>query len=190
MNRAKFLLPLSLTLVIFSMACSSRASKLPDYGEVPAFTMTDSEGHPFDSAALRGKVWIADFIYTSCPAECPRMTSEMHKIQKQVEGEKDLRLVSISVDPQRDTPVVLNDFAHRFGGPTAQWIFLTGSPETVHTVAYETFHVGDVIGKMEHSTKFIVVDKHGHIRGYYSSFDQDDLSKMLADVDALRSEKW
>lgn len=147
--------------------------------------MTDSEGNTFNSAELLGKVWIADFIYTNCPAECPRMTSQMHAIQR--ETEKDVRLVSISVDPQRDTPPVLNEFAHRFGGPTKQWIFLTGSPATVHLVAYQTFHVGDVIGKIEHSTKFVVVDKMGEIRGYYSSFDQDDISKMLTDVATLRN---
>ena len=149
--------------------------------------MTDSAGHAFASSALAGKVWIADFIYTNCPAECPRMTAQMHKIEQQVKGMSDVRLVSISVDPQRDSPPVLNDFAHRFGGPTRQWLFLTGSPATVHLIAYKTFHVGDVIGKIEHSTKFILVDKKGEIRGYYSSLDPEDLSKLVKDADALRN---
>ncbi len=148
--------------------------------------MTDSEGRSFSSAKLAGKVWIADFIYTSCPAECPRMTSEMHKIQQQVAQDDDVRLVSISVDPEYDTPARMNEFAHRYGGPTQQWTFLTGSPATVHQVAYQTFHVGDVIGKIEHSTKFVLVDKRCEIRGYYSSSDESDMSKMLNDVAALR----
>jgi protein SCO1/2 len=180
------LLPLTAAYVLIS--CSDRAAKLPDYGVVPPFTMTDSFGKSFDGSALAGKVWVADFIYTNCPAECPMMTSKMHWVAKQVRGEDDVRLVSISVDPAHDTPPVLENFAHRFGGPTNQWIFLTGSRDTVHTLAYTTFHVGDVTDKINHSTKFVLVDKRGHLRGYYSTFDQDGLPTMLKDLAALRHE--
>jgi protein SCO1 len=174
-------------VAILLAGCTDPASKLPNYGKVPPFTMTDSHGRVFDRAALAGKVWIADFIYTNCPAECPRMTAQMHRVEQQVKNENDVKLVSISVDPEHDSPPVLNDFAHRYGGPTDQWIFLTGSPATVHLIAYQTFHVGDVIGKIEHSTKFVLVDKKGDIRGYYSSLYQDDLSQMLKDIEPLRN---
>jgi protein SCO1 len=150
--------------------------------------MTDSEGQAFDSDVLRGKVWVADFIFTSCPGPCPRMTSEMHRVQRRVSGNRDVRLVSISVDPDHDSPPVLNDFAHRFGGPADNWVFLTGTPATVHLLAYEGFHVGDVIANMDHSTKFVVVDKRGVIRGYYSSLDPDGIKVMLQDVTALCKE--
>ena len=106
-----------------------------------------------------------------------------------MKGEADVRLVSISVDPARDTPEALTAFARHYGAPTDQWIFLTGTPDTVHLLAYSAFHVGDVLGKIEHSTKFAVVDKHGDIRGYYSSFDKEDLAKLVADVEALRKER-
>lgn len=149
--------------------------------------MTDSEGRPFNRASLAGNVWVADFIYTNCPTECPRMTAEMHRLEKQLRGDKDVRFVSISVDPARDTPPVLHEFARRFGGPTDRWIFLTGSPATIHLIAYQTFHVGDVIGKIEHSTKFILVDKQGDIRGYYSSLYDDDRAQLLKDINALRN---
>jgi protein SCO1/2 len=148
--------------------------------------MTDSKGHTFQSGALAGKVWVVDFIYTSCPAECPVMTSRMHSIEKQLRGEQDVKLISISVDPQHDTPPVLDEFANRYGGATDQWSFLTGSPGTVHLLAYTTFHTGDVIGKIEHSTKFVLVDKSGHIRGYYSSFDREGIPAMLKDLSVLR----
>ncbi len=114
------------------------------------------------------------------------MSSQMHKVEKEFEGKPDVRFLSISVDPERDTPSVLNDFAHRWGGPNPQWTFLTGTPESVHLLAFTTFHVGDVINKIEHSTKFALVDKEGFIRGYYSSFDPNDLRQMTADADALR----
>lgn len=169
------------------MACTDPASKLPNYGQVPNFRMTDSNSQPFDRKMLSGAVWIVDFIYTNCPAECPRMTSKMHQIAEKVQGEDNVGLLSISVDPDRDTPPVLNQFAQRYGGATPQWHFVTGTPSTVHLLAYTTFHIGDVIGKMQHSTHFILVDKNGDIRGYYSSFDPDSIASMLKDVNALRN---
>lgn len=178
---------LPLLLLPFFAACSNRAAKLPNYGKIPDFTMTDSNGRPFHRNMLSGSVWIVDFIYTNCPAECPRMTSKMHRIAEQVEGEDNLGLLSISVDPDRDTPAALTRFAERYGGPTGQWLFLTGTPPTVHLLAYTTFHVGDIIGKMEHATHFILVDKEGNIRGYYSSFDPEEIKKLMKDAEALRS---
>jgi protein SCO1/2 len=151
--------------------------------------MTDAENRPFTEKDLDGKIWIVDFIYTNCPAECPRMTSRMHRVEDRMEGQPDVRLLSISVDPNRDTPDVLKEFAGRYGAPNERWRFVTGDKATVHLLAYQTFHVGDVLGKIEHSTKFAVVDKHRTVRGYYSSFSEEDLSNMLTDVDVLRKEK-
>jgi protein SCO1/2 len=184
--RARAFLVFQIAALIVAAGCANRASSLPNYGLVPSFQMTDSEGHAFDSKVLRGKVWVADFIYTNCPGPCPMMTSRLHKVQQQVSGEKDVQLVSVSVDPQHDSAPVLNDFAHRFGGPTDDWVFLTGSPKTVHQLAYDVFHVGDLIGKMDHSTRFALVDKQGNIRGYYSTTDADGIPTMLRDLTALR----
>jgi len=174
---------LSMAVAMLS-ACGGRVSKLPKYDRVPQFQMTDSEGMPFDSRQVADKVWIADFIYTNCPGPCPMMSSRMQRVADQLKDDPDVRLVSFSVDPAHDTPPVL---AHRFGAPTKQWVFLTGTPETVHLLAYTTFHLGDVIGKVDHSTKFVLVDKNGYIRGYYSSLgEQDEISQLLQDVAALR----
>ncbi len=174
-------------IFLFLLGCRNRAGELPDYETVPHFEMTDSEGHPFDSKQLSGKVWAVDFIYTNCPGPCPLMTSQMHRVEKKVNGESDVGLVSISVDPDRDTPPVLNAFAHKFGGPTPQWVFLTGSPDTVHLLAHDVFKVGDLIKRMDHSTRFMLVDKRGHVRGYYSTFDADGISSLERDMEALRS---
>jgi protein SCO1 len=171
---------------LFLLACSGPAAKLPHYGRVPPFHMTDSQGRAFQSQSLAGKVWVADFIYTSCPGPCPLMSSQMHKLEQRLNGDPAVRLVSISVDPQHDTPPVLNDFARHFGAPTAHWIFLTGDAATVHLLAFTTFHLGDTIGRMDHSTKFALVDKRGNIRGYYSTFDKEGMPSLLNDIAALR----
>lgn len=148
--------------------------------------MTDAESRPFTEKDLDGKVWMVDFIYTNCPAECPRMTSRMHQMEKRTNGMPEVNLLSISVDPDRDTPEALKAFAARYGAPNERWRFLTGDKNSVHLLAYQTFHVGDVLGKIEHSTKFAVLDKHRTVRGYYSSFSEEDLSNMLTDIDILR----
>ena len=149
--------------------------------------MTDASGNTFHSSVLTGKVWVADFIYTNCPAECPMMSSKMKRLSEQVSP--DVQLISISVDPEHDTPAALKRFASRYGAPTPQWTFLTGTPETVHLLAWSTFHVGDLIGKMQHSTKFVLVDQRGFIRGYYSSFEPEGMQTLLHDVDSLRENK-
>jgi protein SCO1/2 len=112
----------------------------------------------------------------------------MSGIHKQLAGQPDVRIVSFSVDPLHDTPSALKQFGSHYGGATNDWIFLTGTPDTVHLLAYTTFHVGDVLGKIEHSTKFILVDKRGHIRGYYSSIDPEGIPALLDDLDALRKD--
>lgn len=189
MTRRLLSLAVALGLLSFTWACEDRASKFPVYGTVPHFTLTDSYGRPFNSDSLKSKVWVADFIYTNCPGPCPRMTSQMHQVEKKIKGEDDVRLISFSVDPARDTPPVLLDFAQRFGGPTGQWFFLTGTPETLHQLARNVFKVGDLINVMDHSTKFMVVDKKGQIRGYYSTFDPQGITALVDDVNALRRSK-
>lgn len=186
--KALVLLTAVVLLLCAALACSFK-SNLPDYGAVPDFHMVDSHGNPFaSSTALRGDVWVADFIYTNCPGPCPRMTSIMHQLQKKVVQDQDVRLVSISVDPDRDTPPVLAAYAKNFNAPMPDWFFLTGDRATIHLLAHDVFHVGDLIGVMDHSTHFVLVDKRSHIRGYYSTFGADDMPRLLSDLRQLRKE--
>ena len=187
---SKLAAPFALMLIalglLYSSSCKRAAANLPAYDTVPPFTMTASDGSSFDSKQLNGKVWVADFIYTNCPGPCPRMSSQMHRLQAKVKGDPDVRLVSFSVDPHRDTPPVLNAYAKHFGAPAWDWVFLAGNDATTHLLAHDVFHVGDLIGVMDHSTRFALVDKHGTIRGYYSSFDPADMQKLVQDVHDLR----
>jgi len=182
-----------ITLVL--LAACTHPTPLPKYDKVPPFTMTDSNGLPFTGSSLAKKVWVADFIYTTCPAACPMMSARMKHVHQQIAGLPDVRIVSFSVDP-KDTPAALKAFGSHYGGATPDWIFLAGSPETVHQLAFDTFHAGDILGKIEHSTKFILVDKQGYIRGYYSSLaaegdtesDEHGIPALLKDLQILRKE--
>src|SRR5262245_19187202 len=120
------------------------AARLPVYASVPDFTLTDQRGRPVRKADLEGKVWIASLIFTTCHNECPLMTAEMAQLQSDLAYVPDLRLVSISVDPDRDTPAVLSEYAERFNADPQRWFFLTGDKRTIYRLASEGFRLGIV----------------------------------------------
>jgi cytochrome oxidase Cu insertion factor (SCO1/SenC/PrrC family) len=117
---------------------------LPVYGSIPNFALIDQSGHPVRRGDLEGKVWIADFIFTNCPDECPLMTVEMAQMQSELAHMADFRLVSISVDPDRDTPAVLSEYAERFNADPGRWLFLTGDKRAIYRLAAEGFRLGIV----------------------------------------------
>ena len=167
-------------------ACTS-SSPLPSLGLVPDFTLTDQSNQEFRSAdALKRKVWIADFIFTHCAGPCPRMTSHMRKIQDALDGEPEIKLVSFTVDPARDTPPVLAAYAVQF---KARWSFLTGTADALNQLSKHAFKLGDVDGNLEHSTRFVLVDKFGRLRGYYSATNAEVIPQLIADAKALVKEK-
>src|SRR5213592_2048856 len=102
-----------------------RQRTISSYGTVPSFQFTNQNGQPFGSAQLAGKIWIADFIYTTCPGPCPMISSRMSELQKPL-GKTDVHLVSFSVDPEKDTPDVLHRYAEKLQAAPGRWDFLTG----------------------------------------------------------------
>ncbi len=120
------------------------AQSLDDFGVVPEFTLTAQDGQPFHSSALAGKIWVADFIYTTCPGPCPRMTSQMHDVQDAIAKIPDVKLVSFTVDPATDTPPVLAQYAKVHGASAAHWYFLTGPVDTLQKLDRDAFKLGNV----------------------------------------------
>lgn len=170
---------------------------LSDFGPAPEFSLTERSGKTVNLADLRGKVWIADFIYTSCTDICPLLSAEMAKLQKRWRSQRDLRLVSFSVDPARDTPQVLTRYAQHFKADAGRWLFLTGDKEQMSRLVQGGFHLsaapaddaaanGNVI---LHSSRFVVIDRAARIRGYYDSRDAATLQRMINDVFSLLSNR-
>jgi cytochrome oxidase Cu insertion factor (SCO1/SenC/PrrC family) len=112
------------------------------YGRVPDFSLVERSGRRVEASNLQGKVWIADFIYTHCTDTCPLQSAQMARLQKEYADVPDLRLVSITVDPARDTPQVLAWYAARFGADPARWLFLTGEKAAIFRLAREGFRLG------------------------------------------------
>jgi protein SCO1/2 len=168
--------------------CSSSASQLPSYGAVPEFQLTAQDGSTFDSKALDGQVWVADFMFTSCPGPCPRMTSQMHEVQSAIQSLRGVKLVSFTVDPARDTPAVLAAYAKVHGASSERWYFLTGPQSTLHHLCRDVFKLGDVDGKLMHSTRFILMDRKSQIRAYYDTSESGSIQQLISDVKALARE--
>src|SRR6185312_4747014 len=104
---------------------------LPDYGKVPEFTLTNQDNKSVSLGDLKGHIWIADLIYTHCSGSCPMITSRLASIQKSLFKTPEVKLVSISIDPDHDSPQALNDYAKMCGADTKQWSFLTGERKTI-----------------------------------------------------------
>src|SRR5204862_7858878 len=169
-----------------------RQRTVSSYGTVPEFVLVNQDGQNFGSAQLRGKIWIADFIYTTCPGPCPMISSRMSELQKPLE-KTDVHLVSFSVDPEKDTPEVLRGYAEKLQAEPARWDFLTGPKSTIYKLSHDGFKLAvsdgtDAEGIPVHSTRMVLVDRHGQIRGYYDAAEADAMTKLLADTNHLLRE--
>jgi protein SCO1/2 len=172
------------------LAACVKPNPLPVMGQVPEFQLTAQDGQPFDSKALAGHIWVADFIYTTCPGPCPMMSSTMHQIQTQTSGEMSgVRFVSFTVDPKHDTPPVLAEYAKHFKFEAGRWFFLTGDEAKLNDLGLHTFKLNSVDGNLTHSTRFVLVDGKGRIRGYYITGNDGFMPKLMHDIRQLHAEQ-
>lgn len=177
-------------VVVLALVCMTACIKpkpLQVMGEVPAFQLTSSDGQTFDSASLAGHVWVADFVYTTCDGPCPMMSSQMRQLQNSTAAEmRDVKLVSITVDPAHDTPPVLQAYAKHFKSDPARWYFLTGEKDRLNTLGL-AFKLQSIDGSLTHSTRFVLVDRHMRIRGYYTTSEDGFMPRLMHDIRQLES---
>ncbi len=175
--------------VIAAISSCGRLEPLPDYGQTPGFELTERSGRTVASTELAGKVWVADFIFTTCAGPCPLMSTHMAALQRAV-SDLDVQLVSFTVDPERDTPEVLTEYASRYKADPERWLFLTGSKQALYDMIQEGFLLAVDDGSLAeggkpgpgiitHSVKFVLVDQRGRIRGYYSG----DAANVVAEIE-------
>ena len=165
---------------------------------VPDFALTEPSGRTVRRDDLRGRVWIAGFIFTRCPGPCTRISGTMARLQHELAGQSNVRLVSFTVDPDYDTPAVLSAYAARYGADPQRWLFLTGAKDVVYPLIAKGFKLGVELTPgpggqpgygVEHSTKLAVVDRQGEIRGYFDGTDPEAVAPLVAKVEALIREK-
>ena len=171
-----------------AFAVLRRAPPVPVYAEVPAFSLTDHAKQAVTLDTLRGRPWVADFIFTSCGSICPRMTAEMKRLEPQLPP--GTQIVSFSVDPATDTPERLARYAaeHKAG---PEWMFLTGDQQALFKLATDGFKLPAAVnppeaaradGPFVHSPRFVLVDGQARIRGWYDSTDPAEMRRLLADA--------
>lgn len=166
---------------------------LGNYGVVPAFQLINQHERRFGSTDLAGKIWIADFIFTNCRGPCPIISTRMSELQKPLR-DTDVHLVSFTVDPDQDTPRVLRFYAEKLHAEDGRWDFLTGAKATLYDLSIKGFKLGvsdgsEAEGVPVHSTRFVLVDRQGTIRGYYDALAPDGVTKVLADASHLLREQ-
>jgi protein SCO1 len=158
---------------------SGLGKSLPDYGTVNDFTLTNQAGSEVSLTNLYGRVWVADIIFTRCPGPCLKMTKQMSQLQSALPSSSKTRLVTLTTDPDFDTPQVLKSYGQRFGANFDRWEFLTGAPKQIAGLATDSLKLTALAKKPEeresaadlfiHSTIFVIVDQHGHLRGIFET---------------------
>ena len=165
---------------------------------LPTFELTDQDGEPFPSSHLEGTIWVANFMFTGCTRTCPLQAQKMRALQEQLgevpEAAGSVRLVSFSVDSEKDQPDVLRRYSEEYEADRETWHFLTGSKSEVVELSQNGFKLAAAssAGESEptHSDRFTLVDSHGRIRGFYHpTEDADDLRRLVDHIRALAVER-
>ena len=172
-------------LVVSLRRQDSKKSELPILGKLIDFQLTDQNGEIFSKEDLLGKVWVADFIFTTCAGPCPVMSGQFAELQSRFSNAPDLNLLSISVNPDYDSPEILREYGGRYGANYNKWRFLTGDREAIHELAVDGFKGGSVEDPIFHSTRFILLDDKARIRGYYISSELEEMQQLWRDVELL-----
>lgn len=182
------------SLVLLATAAACRAPEpLPVLAELPPFALVERSGAALDKAALAGRPAIVDFIFTRCPASCPRLTARMKELEKRLPERSTVRLLSITVDPEHDRPEVLTRYADGWqAGP--RWLFATGERAAIWELVRRGFLLAveetpeDTTSPILHSNRFALVDGEGRLRATYLAFEEDALDRVLADLARVEAE--
>jgi protein SCO1 len=181
------------------VALRMRRAPVPIYRQLPTFRLTDQSAHPYGSEQLHGHPFVANFMFTSCPFSCPRLTRHMVRVQEALRARGDatdsVRMVSFTVDPEVDTPARLSEYGARYHVDPARWRFLTGPTPDVQRLSQEGFQVamgappeGRPHGyNILHGEHIMLVDARGRIRGYYRANDEG-LASVVRDAETVSLE--
>lgn len=144
--------------------------------------LTERSGEPVSSEDLKGQPYVAGFFFSTCPSICVRQNSKVQELQEQFKGQ-DVRFLSISCDPEVDTPEVLTEYAKRYDADPEQWLFLTGTMNYIRRVGAEFFGLG--VERRGHPEKFAVIDKNGKPFGFYTWSDEEQFASLVQDLEKL-----
>ena len=180
-----YLSSLLIVIILIIVLQPKEENELPIIGQIPSFDLIDQNGESFTLENVKGNVWLADFIFTTCAGPCPIMTERMSTVQHDLIDIDKLKFVSFTVNPDYDTPEVLKKYAKRYDAYISTWSFVTGKYEQIQELIANGFKMGDEEEIVFHSTRFALVDHEGNLRGYYSGTEPMDHENLTRDIHSL-----
>ncbi len=171
----------------------AKDSTSADYYKIPDFSFLDQDSQVVNKAGLRGKIFISDFFFTTCQGICPAMTHQMDRLAKAYQDDNEIWFLSHTVNPEYDTVGVLRSYAESKGVSNSNWRFLTGTKKALYKMAREGYFIDYNQGKgrdenFVHTENFVLVDKEGHIRGYYDGTDSTSINDLMKDIKLLKAQ--
>jgi protein SCO1/2 len=206
---AGYRLPISYCLLLavpfLFFSCSLKKEKLPILGQremngndtvyhtVAPFRFVDQDSAIVTNATFNNKIYVTDFFFTSCRTICPVMKSQMLRVYEATKNMPDVLLLSHTIDPEYDTVALLHDFADRLGVESKRWHFVTGAKDSIYKIAQTSYFAVAMEDKTEpdgfiHSGAFMLIDKHGRIRGKYDGTKEEEVNRLIGDIKILRQE--
>lgn len=160
---------------------------------VPDFDLTDQNGNRITAAATKGKIYVADFIFTRCGTICPKLSTELGRVQEAFAQNDKVLILSHTIDPEYDTPEVLAGYAKRYEAKPGKWYFLTGDKTQLYQLAHKGYYIaaqeaeqkGEPDETFSHSDKLILIDSAGHIRGFYDGTSKKDVDRLILEIKVL-----
>lgn len=196
----------SFSIVLLVQACISPESKLPILGVrevvgtdsvyhvIAPFQFVDQDSAVVTNATVEGKIYVADFFFTSCRTICPIMKTQMLRVYEATADMPDVLLISHTIDPEWDTVALLHDYAERLGVDSRRWHFLTGVKDSIYKIAQTSYYATAMEDRSEpdgfiHSGAFLLIDRKGRIRGKYDGTREDEVNQLVGDIKRLRREE-
>jgi len=163
------------------------------YHTIAPFQFVDQDSALVTNADFSGKIYVADFFFTSCRTICPLMKTQMLRVYEATADMPDVLLISHSIDPEWDTVALLHDFAQRLGVESKRWHFVTGVKDSIYKLAQTSYYATAIEDRSEpdgfiHSGAFLLIDRQGRIRGKYDGTVETDVNRLIADIKRLRRE--
>lgn len=161
---------------------------------IPPFRLLDQDSAVVTGAALKGKIHVADFFFTRCESICPKLSSQLSRVQEVFSQQPDVHLISYSIDPEHDTPAVLRQYAREYDARRDRWTFVTGPQNDMYRLALKGYFLpvqqdedenGNPDETFTHSEKLVLVDKEGIIRGYYDGTDKKEVDRLILEIRVL-----
>lgn len=170
------------------------SDSLETFHHIPEFSLINQEGDSVSQKQLEGKIYIANFFFTSCPGICPQVTSNMHILQEEFLNDDNIMLISHSVTPNRDDVAKLRSYAEKRDISSIRWFLLTGSREQIYDLGRNAYFIEENMGIEKttddflHTENFVLVDKQKHIRGIYNGLNKNSVEQLIMDIKLLQSE--